>query len=125
MLFDLGPYPAVVPGLDWVAGELWWLQPSQWEETLAALDAVEGYGISGEPDLYARRTVPWHLHAGGPGMGQAQVYFWADARLPAGARRVVPRPVEPDQPPVASWPVRPIGAGVTPITEVNDDSSHR
>jgi gamma-glutamylcyclotransferase (GGCT)/AIG2-like uncharacterized protein YtfP len=41
-LYDLGPYPALGPGEDIVRGEVWCLAPEYVDETLRALDEVEG-----------------------------------------------------------------------------------
>ena len=55
-LFDLGPYPALVPGDDPVSGELWRFGPAQIERTLAVLDRVEGYDL-GDQSLYTRQVI--------------------------------------------------------------------
>jgi gamma-glutamylcyclotransferase (GGCT)/AIG2-like uncharacterized protein YtfP len=54
-LYDLGPYPALVPGNDTVGGELWHIAPADMAVTLAALDHVEGY--AGRPDDLYRRVI--------------------------------------------------------------------
>src|SRR5437667_3874873 len=51
VLYDLGPYPALTEGSDWVAGELWHFAESDMPATLAALDEVEGYS-GGTDDWY-------------------------------------------------------------------------
>jgi len=55
-LYDLGLYPALMPGDDRVVGELWHLATSDIEMTCRVLDAVEGYN-QGEPDWYRRDVV--------------------------------------------------------------------
>jgi gamma-glutamylcyclotransferase (GGCT)/AIG2-like uncharacterized protein YtfP len=102
-LFDLGPYPALTEGMDWIRGEIWRIAHRHWVDTLAVLDAEEGYGLSGEPDLYTRRAVPWHAAPGSAAMGVAQVYLWADQRLPSGAKRIVPRSWREEDAPFAVW----------------------
>jgi gamma-glutamylcyclotransferase (GGCT)/AIG2-like uncharacterized protein YtfP len=54
-LYDLGPYPALVPGDDAIRGELWRLAADDMTETLRVLDEVEGYHQLG--DDYYRRIV--------------------------------------------------------------------
>jgi gamma-glutamylcyclotransferase (GGCT)/AIG2-like uncharacterized protein YtfP len=73
-LFDLGPYPALVSGDDWVLGELWHFQPEHIDPTLAVLDAIEGFGQEG-PDLYRRGIAECH-ELGGP-VHRAYAYWYA------------------------------------------------
>jgi gamma-glutamylcyclotransferase (GGCT)/AIG2-like uncharacterized protein YtfP len=64
-LYDLGPYPALVPNLGLAAadhrilGELWELTPDDMPETLRVLDAIEGYSNAAD-DLYSRQVVEVH-----------------------------------------------------------------
>ncbi|MFY7968834.1 MAG: gamma-glutamylcyclotransferase family protein [Pirellulaceae bacterium] len=44
VLYDLGPFPALLEGDDWVAGELWHYQPNHLPRVAQALDRVEGGG---------------------------------------------------------------------------------
>lgn len=62
-LFDLGPYPALAEGEDWVQGELWQFDPQLVPETTRALDEVEGYYQSPD-DLYDRRIIQVVLENG-------------------------------------------------------------
>lgn len=108
-LYDLGPYPALIEGDDWVAGEHWQLKADDVPPTLSVLDAIEGYGQAGD-DLYVRRAATcWN------DLGQAievYTYFYADPdQLMRVAHRV---PVNDqglcvwrrgDQP--VAWPRRP------------------
>ena len=55
-LYDLGPYPAMVPGDDWIRGELWHLRPEDVPLTLETLDAVEGC-VEGTGDQYRRVVI--------------------------------------------------------------------
>ena len=55
-LYDLGPYPAITKGDDLVRGEVWCFQREHLDDTLRALDAIEGYQ-QGPIDLYVRRVV--------------------------------------------------------------------
>lgn len=74
-LYDLGPYPALTEGDDWVLGELWHVPPSDLETTLATLDAVECYGQD-DVDLYVRRIVTCRLLSGEE--RAAFTYFYAN-----------------------------------------------
>lgn len=56
-LFDLGPYPALDIGNDWIQGELWTFQPAEISKTLQVIDDVEGYEQSPAHDLYDRRVI--------------------------------------------------------------------
>lgn len=62
-LFDLGPYPALAEGENWVQGELWTFLPSQIAKTLQVIDDVEGYEQSPD-DLYDRRIISCVLENG-------------------------------------------------------------
>ena len=55
-LYDLGPYPALVPGNERVVGELWSFAETHISETLMVIDQVEGYSSS-ENDLYRRLSI--------------------------------------------------------------------
>jgi gamma-glutamylcyclotransferase (GGCT)/AIG2-like uncharacterized protein YtfP len=83
-LFDLGLYPAAVPGPDGtVWGELY--ETADASVVLAALDEIEGYR-PGDPDrsLYVRSRVPVALPDGAS--RRAWVYFY-NAPL-GGAQRI-------------------------------------
>ncbi|QEG40700.1 gamma-glutamylcyclotransferase family protein [Roseimaritima ulvae] len=57
-LIDLVDYPGLLPGEDWVRGEIWQIAAPQVTETLRVLDAIEGYQVAGGSDnLYDRRRV--------------------------------------------------------------------
>ena len=63
-LFDLGPYPALAYGDDWIQGELWSFQPEQIPTTLQVIDDVEGYSQSPMDDLYDRQIIDAVLENG-------------------------------------------------------------
>lgn len=73
MLFDLGIYPAAVPGEGHVWGELF--ETDEPELVLASLDSIEGYR-PGDPEhsLYTRVQSPVTLEDGRT--LQAWVYFY-------------------------------------------------
>ena len=75
-LYDLGPYPALGEGDDVVAGELWFIEKEHMEQTLAALDEIEGYHQS-DSDLYVRRQVDCEDSTGES--HRAYTYFYATA----------------------------------------------
>jgi gamma-glutamylcyclotransferase (GGCT)/AIG2-like uncharacterized protein YtfP len=94
-LYDLGPYPALVPGEGWVRGELWRLRAEHVAPTLAALDAVEGYSVS-PGDLYLRVVVECRTADGGTCRAYAYQY--------AQPQRVPPdRAVPPDASGCCEW----------------------
>lgn len=94
-LFDLGPYPAIYPGNDSVAGEKWRFQAWQMLETLAVLDRVEGFNQEGR-DLYVRETVECQLVNGEK--ITAYSYFYAEDPSNGGIR------VEPSDDGLCRWP---------------------
>ena len=56
-LYDLGPYPALVPGHFKVRGELWHLAPKHLAKTLTVLDRVEGFSQPCTEIWYRREIV--------------------------------------------------------------------
>jgi gamma-glutamylcyclotransferase (GGCT)/AIG2-like uncharacterized protein YtfP len=72
-LFDLGAYPALVPGDELVLGELWHFGPEQIDATLDALDRIEGYD-AGPLALYTRQVVVCYDRAGGSCRAHAYLY---------------------------------------------------
>ncbi|MCE2751405.1 MAG: gamma-glutamylcyclotransferase [Pirellula sp.] len=56
-LWDLGSYPGMHPGSDWVLGELWIFSPNDIEETLRVLDGIEEYDSKEDRGLYLRRQI--------------------------------------------------------------------
>lgn len=53
-LYDLGPYPGLLPGDDSIRGELWQFSMDQIPAILAVLDEVEGYCGNTERDCFVR-----------------------------------------------------------------------
>ncbi len=88
-LFDLGPYPALAEGENWVQGELWTFLPSQISKTLKVIDDVEGYEQSPD-DLYDRRIISCVLENGE--IESAFCYFFLRWKS------VKAKPVEPIHP---------------------------
>lgn len=90
-LFDLGPYPALLPAdgadADDVSGELWTFAAEDFPATLRALDEVECYGID-DVDLYERRVIDCRLPTGD--LVAAYVYFLADVDEALRSPRVRP-----------------------------------
>lgn len=56
-LWDLGSYPGLHPGSDWVLGELWIFPPNDIEETFRVLDEIEEYDPKEDRGLYLRRQI--------------------------------------------------------------------
>lgn len=95
-LYDLGPYPALVPGPDRVAGEVYVFRPEDLPATLKALDAIEVY--RGRPDdLYTRCVAECQL-AGG---GVIRAYLYRYARLEELGGR---QPLRPGAGGLVRWP---------------------
>jgi gamma-glutamylcyclotransferase (GGCT)/AIG2-like uncharacterized protein YtfP len=56
-LWDLGSYPGMQPGSDWVLGELWIFRPEDIKETFRVLDEIEEYDPKEDRGLYLRRQI--------------------------------------------------------------------
>ena len=56
-LWDLGSYPGMHPGSDWVLGELWIFRPEDIKETFRVLDEIEEYDPKEDCGLYLRRQI--------------------------------------------------------------------
>lgn len=94
-LLDLGAYPGLIEGDEWVLGELWTLAENHMPRTLAVLDEVEGYDSIANCGLYVRRAIPvWSLHShDGPShepTRRAFTYLIADEYRIATARHIHP-----------------------------------
>lgn len=85
-LYDLGDYPAIVPGEDRVAGELWQLAIEHLPDTLRILDEIEWYG-QGDDDLYFRQLTTCRTSSGET---TAYTYFLADTTKLRHTQRVLP-----------------------------------
>ncbi len=85
-LYNLGPYPALAPGDDTVAGELWTIAPEHFQETLAVLDEVEAAAGTGQ--LYQRRLVMCSTASGRE--VAAYVYFYARPHALAAYPTIAP-----------------------------------
>ena len=87
LLYDLGPYPALVDGSDRVLGELWTFAVDDMSDTLRALDEIECYGQQ-DVDLYIRRVVVCSTVRGEP--VDAYCYFLADPAAVCDSQRIAP-----------------------------------
>jgi gamma-glutamylcyclotransferase (GGCT)/AIG2-like uncharacterized protein YtfP len=103
-LFDLGPYPAITPGNDWVLGELWKFSPSDMSKTKTVLDQIEGYQELGQGNEYDRRVVDAQYQTlSGYHTEKAFAYFAADPKVLEIARPIPPFATALNRP-VAYWP---------------------
>jgi len=73
-LFDLGPYPALLPGEDLVRGELWHVAKADFPRTTHTLDAIEGYLQPDQPDWYVRKTTD--CYPGEPSAADSTTRAW-------------------------------------------------
>ena len=78
ILFDLGPYPAMLPGNDLVGGEFCEITTLDMPATLQVLDHIEGYNQGGA-NLYERRVIACHLETGKT--VSAYTYFLAQSDI--------------------------------------------
>ncbi|MFM9068436.1 MAG: gamma-glutamylcyclotransferase [Planctomycetota bacterium] len=103
-LYDLGPYPALLPHQNTeapaqqvlaqrVLGELWELAPADMPETLRVLDDIEGYRNKAD-DLYERHLIDVHCGTGtNPDeqeLKRAFTYFYARRSELQAGQRIVP-----------------------------------
>ena len=103
-LFDLGPYPAVAAGGNWVLGELWQFHSSDMDETLRVLDRIEGYEEFGGGNEYNREVVSVEYESdAGTSNQQAFAYFAADPVVLRLARKIEPN-IDFLGRPMAAWP---------------------
>lgn len=104
-LFDLGPYPAASPGINWLLGEIWEFKAEDMDPTIAELDQIEGYHPGGENNEYVRRAVSVEFieEDGTTQQVRAYAYFIAQAKRLELARRIKPFSEFLGRP-VASWP---------------------
>ena len=86
-LYDLGPYPALTDGDDAILGELWYIAAEHLEETIAALDQIECFGVD-DVDLYLRRVIPVTSASGA--VQRAYAYFIADPTFLKSSKRIKP-----------------------------------
>lgn len=89
-LYDLGPFPALLEGDDWVAGELWCYQPTQIPCVARALDRVEGWDPQGDSEIGYRRDRCEVVRIDSSITQQAYTYWFLPNRLPKSARRITP-----------------------------------
>ena len=95
-LYDLGSYPGILTGADWVLGELWTLRPHHMDATLEALDAIEDYDSEEHSGLYLRIPITVYPEPAKRGQDpiqedrsvQAYTYFANDPDLLSQARRI-------------------------------------
>jgi gamma-glutamylcyclotransferase (GGCT)/AIG2-like uncharacterized protein YtfP len=87
-LYDLGPYPAIGPGEDWVLGEAWTLHNEHLQETIDVLDQIEGYQALGKNNEYTRILVEIVFDDGS--LGRAHTYQFAGTDRLDQFRRIEP-----------------------------------
>jgi gamma-glutamylcyclotransferase (GGCT)/AIG2-like uncharacterized protein YtfP len=104
-LFDLGPYPALLEGDDWIAGELWEFYANDMPSVLEALDDIEGYRPGATNNLYERKVVEAVCcdDEGDEDHADAYTYFYAGGQRFSSQRRIVPGVVVFSKP-CCAWP---------------------
>lgn len=92
-LYDLGAYPAMIAGQDFVAGELRFCGADAMATTLAVLDEIEGYQEGRSNNLYKRIVVSATVISefGDVQPIPAYAYQMQAAQLPKSARRIQAR----------------------------------
>ena len=91
-LYDLGPYPAITEGVDWVLGEIWRFREEDIPATSRTLDRIEGYVELGKDNQYLRTSIVAEMLSG-PEIGQqvrAFTYFIGSRKQLGLARRILP-----------------------------------
>ena len=102
-LLDVGPYPGLLAGTNWVRGELWRLSADDVVKTLAALDEVEGCFGDKLHDLYRRVTIDVFATPCGERMAEAYVYLLNNSQVIESAQPIEPSSYQ-DQEIYAEWP---------------------
>ena len=87
-LYDLGPYPALIPGDDRVLGELWTIAAASIAETISVLDEIEGTNQAGLANEYDRVAVEVFLPDGA--QERALIYHFAQHSLLTSATYLAP-----------------------------------
>jgi len=106
-LWDLGSYPGLTPGDDWILGELWSFDPCDIEPTLETLDRIEGYDAARDSGLYLRRMIDIILisnHKQNNSAIQCYSYLIPDIQNWSGARRIEPWLISNVPFQLAAWP---------------------
>ena len=104
-LYDLGPYPAMRSGGEFVQGEVWSFHANQLADVLAVLDEIEGTNQGSASNLYDREQRRVDLFGGG--YVEAYLYLFSNAdNLEALGRKI--RPTEQPQHDLrcSVWPPR-------------------
>lgn len=86
-LYDLGAYPAMLSGSDWVVGEVWSFEYEDVEPTLRVLDEIEDYRRQPD-DLYRRVEIACWLGSGA--QLRALTYIYAQPQHLSKQLRVTP-----------------------------------
>ena len=89
-LYDLGPYPALLEGDDWVAGELWYYQQAHMPQVAQALDLVEGWDPQGRSEIGYRRDRCTVVPIDSDATQDAYTYWFLPQRLPETAKKIDP-----------------------------------
>lgn len=89
-LLGRADYPALLPGHDFVAGQLWTFLAADLPMVMTALDHIEGTNGNVEMDLYHRHTVEVMDLAGNP-IGQAYAYFYNRDVIQDGFQLISPK----------------------------------
>ena len=87
-LYDTGPYPALIPGSDMIAGEIWSYPEHQEATVLQRLDQIEGTNQAGFSNEYDRELVQVELLSGE--QLPASTYFYARRQAIVQFARVYP-----------------------------------
>lgn len=89
-LYDLGPFPALLEGDDWVAGELWCYPPDQMPTVANSLDQVEGWDPEGNSEIGYRRDRCEVVQIDSFMKKEAYTYWFLPHRLPESAKKIAP-----------------------------------
>ncbi|HAC90841.1 MAG TPA: gamma-glutamylcyclotransferase [Planctomycetaceae bacterium] len=88
-LFDLGPYPALLPGQDRIMGQLWVYREPEMAQVLAVLDEIECTDQPGQANEYDR-VIVWVTQFDTGQTVPAYAYLYADAYFLQKSARNVP-----------------------------------
>ncbi len=105
-LFDLGSYPGIRPGNDWILGELWQLKSEDVPITILTLDEVEGYDPNRSTNEYYRDIITCETFDDDANRWQsthAYCYFVGSLSRVQAARPILPSRAHMGRM-IAEWP---------------------
>jgi gamma-glutamylcyclotransferase (GGCT)/AIG2-like uncharacterized protein YtfP len=102
-LFDLGPYPALLPGKDPIMGQLWTYREPDIPQVLTVLDSIECTNQPGQANEYDR-VVIWSNRLDSKQAVIAYAYLYSDRQYLLENARLIAPTLELDGLRYVTWP---------------------